>query len=388
MVPCGGMRITDSRTLEPDAAARRAGRLTIAATVLGSGAVFLEATVVNVAMPAVADAFNMGIGGVQWVVNGYLLTLGALMLLGGSLGDVHQRRVIFQIGLVGFAFASVVTALMPTPETLVVARVLQGAAGALLVPNSLAILDEQFTEEARGAAIGQWAGWSAISTAAGPLLGGWLVDALSWRWVFASGVPFALAAAVLAGRYVPDVNRGSAPPRSVDYPGAALVTLGLGGVVAALILGPEHGFASAGVRSALAAGVLLLAAFFAIERTRTDPLLRLDLFRSRQFSGANVATLFMYGALGAVFLFLVMQMQNVLGFSAVATGAALLPLNVLMLLISPRAGRLAHRWGARWPMTAGALVAGAGTVLLAGVGSGDAYVSDILPGVVLFGVGL
>ncbi len=354
---------------------------------LGSGAVFLESTVVNVGLPAVADAFGLGIGGVQWVVNGYLLTLSALMLLGGSLGDVHRRRLIFQIGLISFAVTSSVAALMPSAVTLVVARLAQGASGALLVPNSLALLDELFADEERGAAIGQWAGWSAVSTAAGPLLGGWLVDAVSWRLVFAAGAPLAIAAAVITARYVPDAVK--APERrSVDYLGAALATLGLGGVIGGLIAGQERGFERPEVMAALGLGVLLLLAFVRVQRRATDPILPLDLFRSRQFTGANLTTLLMYGALGGIFLFLMLQLQSVLGFSGLAAGASLLPINALMLLISPRAGRLAERWGARWPMAAGSLMAAAGSLLLAGVSPGDSYVSGVLPGVMVFGIGL
>jgi EmrB/QacA subfamily drug resistance transporter len=363
------------------------GRWTIAATVLGSGTVFLEGTVVNVALPAVADSFGLGLGGVQWIVNGYLLTLSALMLLGGSLGDVHRRRTIFQIGLLAFAATSLLAAFMPSATTLVIVRVVQGAAGALLVPNSLAMVDELFTEEERGTAIGKWAGWSAISTAAGPLLGGWLVDALSWRWVFASAAPMALIAAAISARHVPDAVADSQTRRSVDYVGGALATLGLGGLVAGLITGSERGFGGATLL-VLVVGVVLLVAFVAWQQRRADPLLPLNLFRSLQFSGANLATLFMYAALGAVFLFLVLQLQNVLHLSALETGAALMPINVLMLIISPRAGRLAERYGARWPMSAGALIAAVGTLLLSRVTPGDGYLTDVLPGVIVFGIGL
>ncbi|HEX2163550.1 MAG TPA: MFS transporter, partial [Thermoanaerobaculia bacterium] len=366
-----------------------AGRRVLAATVLGSGAVFLEGTVVNVAMPAMAADLGFGLAGVQWVINGYLLTLSALMLLGGSLGDVHRHRRVFLAGLVAFAAASLAAALMPTLGTLVAVRLIQGAAGALLVPNSLAIVDRAFAEEDRGAAIGHWAGWSGVSTAAGPLLGGWLVDAASWRWVFASAAPLALAAAWIAWRrWVPEPPGAAEERRSVDYAGAALATAGLAGLVGGLIVGTERGFGSPPVIAALAGGGLALAAFLLLQRRRRDPLLPLGLFRSRQFTGANLTTLCVYGALGTLFLFLALELQNVLGMSALAAGAALLPVNALMLALSPAAGRLASRTGPRLPMTVGPLVAAAGIALLAGVGESSGYWSGVLPGVVLFALGL
>jgi EmrB/QacA subfamily drug resistance transporter len=365
-----------------------AGRWTVAAAVLGSGAAFLESTVVHVALPAMARDFGLGIEGLQWVLNGYLLTLSALMLLGGSLGDVHRRRRIFILGLLGFAATSVLAALVPTLELLVVVRLLQGGAGALLVPNSLALLEVSFAEEDRGTALGTWAAWSGVSTALGPLLGGWLVDALSWRWVFAAAAPFAVAAAWVAARKVPGVQRAGVQARSVDYLGAALVTLGLAGVVGALIAGPGEGFTHPGVLLAGVGGAALLVAFGAVERRARDPLLPLSLFRSRQFTGANLTTLLIYAALGGLFFLLMLQLQNVLGYSALAAGAALLPVNALMLLLSPMAGRLAQRIGPRWPMTAGALVAAGGMLLLARVQPGATYLGSIFPGLGVFGLGL
>jgi EmrB/QacA subfamily drug resistance transporter len=374
----------------PPASARLstpAGRWIVAASVLGSGAVFLESTVVNVAMPAMAEGLGLGLAGVQWVINGYLLTLSSLMLLGGSFGDVYRHRRVFLVGLVGFAAASVAAALMPTLETLVAARLAQGAAGALLVPNSLAIVDRMFAEEERGAAIGHWAGWSGVTTAAGPLLGGWLVDAASWRWVFASAAPVALAAAwIVWRRWLPEppVSAG----RRVDYGGAALATTALGGLVAGLILGPGRGFGSPPVVAALAGGVVCLVGFVVVQRRRRNPLLPLELFGNRQFTGANLTTLCVYGALGTVFLFLVLQLQNVLGFSALAAGAALLPVNVLLVTVSPWAGRLAGRLGPRLPMTVGPLLAAAGIALLAQVAEGSGYWTGVLPAVALFALGL
>jgi MFS family permease len=268
--------------------------------------------------------------------------------------------------------------------------VAQGIFGALVVPNSLALLDELFADEERGSAIGQWAGWSAVSTAVGPLLGGWLVDAVSWRWVFAIVVPFAVAAATIAVAQVPAApsrREATRPPRAVDYPGAALASVGLGGLTAALVFAPRHGLSTL-VLGTGAAGVLGMAGFLLLERRTPQPLLPLHLFASRQFSGTNVVTLLVYTALGTFFFLFVLMLQNGLGLSALEAGASLLPLNALMLGLSPVSGRLAARFGSRVPMASGALLAAAGFVLLSRVRPDTPYLSGILPGVVVFGVGL
>ncbi len=373
------------------------GRWVVAGSVLGSGAVFLEGSVVNVALPAIARDFGLGIAGLQWISNGYLLTLSALMLLGGALGDRFRRSTVFAVGCVGFAVASAGCALAPGLAVLVAFRLLQGAAGALLVPNSLAMLETTFRGDERGTAIGRWAAWSAVSTAAGPLVGGWLVDAVSWRWVFASVIAFALAAAWVAARCLPRGD-GSASPVSrstgagVDYFGAALVTLGLAGIVWALIAGPDLGFAHPGVLAAGIGGITLLGAFVVAERRGArrgaTPLLPTAVFRSRQFTGANVTTLLVYAALGGLFFLLMPQLQGNLGYSALAAGAALLPVNVLMLVLSPIAGRVSARVGPRFPMAVGALVAGAGMLFFSRVRPGASYGGTVLPAAVIFGLGL
>lgn len=363
------------------------GRWVVLAGVLGSGAVFLEATAVNVALPAIGRDFGLGIEGVQWIVNGYLLSLSALMLLGGALGDAHSRRRVFMAGLLGFAVTSVLSAAAPNAAFLVGCRILQGACGALLVPNSLALVDTSMREQDRGAAIGRWAGWSAISTAGGPLLGGWLVDSLGWRWVFLIAVPFAAAAAWIAARKIPEPTRAAASG-PLDWIGALFAALGLAGIVFALVSGPRLGWRSPGILAAGLGGLAALAAFVIHERRAANPLLPLNLFRSRQFTGANLMTLFVYAALGGLFLFLVLQLQNVLGYSALAAGAALTPVNVLMLFGSPLAGRLGQRFGPRWPMTAGAVLAAAGMLLLARVDSGAGYLTTIVPALLVFGTGL
>jgi MFS family permease len=438
--------VTHSRTITDDATASgevlsldsAAGRWTVAASVIGSGAVFLESTIVTVALPAIGREFAVGLEGLQWILDGYLLTLGALMLLGGALGDSLDRRRVFAWGAAGFALITGLCAVIPVFSGFIVLRLLQGAAGALLVPNSLAILEASFTGEERGMAIGRWAGWSAISTAAGPLLGGWVVDALSWRWLFAFIAPVSLAAAWIALRRIPAVgrdangssraapqplrtndepsrgsasSRGEAPLRDgasshgeaplhgeasshaaafrrIDWLGAALATSGLGALVWALIEGPARGLTEPATIAAALGGLALLVAFVAVEKRSQHPLLPLGIFRSRQFTGANVVTLLVYAALGALFFLLILQLQNVLGYSALEAGASILPINVLMLALSSRAGRLSARIGPRLPMAGGAAVAGLGMLLIARVQPGTSYVETVLPGLVVFGLGL
>jgi len=295
------------------------------------------------------------------VINAYLLALGALTLLGGALGDRYGRRRLFVVGAIGFSVMTVGCAIAPGPLALLVLRFVQGAAGAMLVPNSLAMLEASFGEADRGTAIGRWAGWSGTSTAIGPLLGGWLIDAASWRWVFAAIAPVALVAAWLASDKSAPAERGGS--RHIDYVGAVLMVLGLGGVTAALIDGPRLGFGHPTILAMLAVGATLLVTFAVVERRSESPLLPPPLFRSRAFTGANVATVLMYAALGGVLLLLMLQLQGNMGYSALESGASLLPANALMLTLSPAAGRFAQRHGARGPMTAGALVAGVGMLL-------------------------
>lgn len=340
-----------------------------------------------VALPAIARDFQLGIAGLQWVVNGYLLTLSTLILLGGALGDRFSRRRVFVIGLAGFSAASIACALAPNLPLLVVARVLQGAAGALVVPNSLALLETTFSGAERGAAVGHWAAWSAVSAAFGPLAGGWLVDTASWRWVFVCIAPFAAAAVVAVGAEHDTRDSVAARP-DVDYAGAALVTLGLAGIVGALIVGPDAGFTSRGVLAAGMGGVALLLAFVAVEHRATSPLLPLDIFRERQFVGVNVTTLVVYAALSGLFFLLMLELQSVVGYSALQAGASLLPINVLMLVLSPVAGRAAARVGPRLLMTGGSLVAAAGMLLFTRVQPGARYATSVLPAAIVFGIGL
>ncbi len=362
-----------------------AGRWTVAAAVVGSGVVFVESTVVNVARPAMGRDLGLGVAGLQWIVNGYMVTLTALLLLGGALGDAAGQKRIFDAGLVAFAAGSLLCALAPTFPLLVAARLVQGAGGALLVPTSLALLDTAFVVEDRGEAIGSWAGWSAASTAIGPLVGGALVEVASWRWVFAAVVPLALAGLAISRRRVPSPPRR--PRQAVDAGGALLASGALGAVVWALIEGPERG-ATPAVLAAGGLGLALAAAFVVFEARRDDPLLPLGMFRSRQFAGANATTLLVYAALGALFFLLMVQLQGVLGYGGLAAGASLLPINVLMLLLSRRAGRWGERHGPHLPIAAGSLLAAAGLALFSRVGPGAGWVTHVLPATLVFGAGL
>ncbi|MEO7216986.1 MAG: DHA2 family efflux MFS transporter permease subunit [Gemmatimonadaceae bacterium] len=367
---------------------RSTERWTLIGSILGSGAVFIEGSVTNVALPAIARDLHLGIAGLQWTMNGYLLTMSALILLGGALGDRFSRRKIFGWGLIAFAIASLACAVAPNLILLVVARVLQGIAGGLLVPNSLALLESTFSGEARGTAVGQWASWSAVSTAIGPLLGGWVVDVTSWRFVFVISVPFAIAGAVAvmaAGRSIKETSRAE---DSVDYTGAALMTLGLAAIVAALILGPDRGFTSLYPLSLTVGGVALLIAFAVVEARARNPLLPPDIFASRQFVGVNATTFAVYAALSGLFFLLMLQLQNNLGYSALLAGASLLPINVLMLIISPLAGRWAERHGPRLPMAGGSFVAAVGMGLFVLVRPGANYMTSVFPAAVVFGIGM
>ncbi len=373
-----------------------AGRWIVLATVLATGTVFLESTVVSVALPAIARDLHFGLAGMQWVMNGYLLTLGALMLTGGALGDVVGYRRVLVWGLAAFIAGCAAAALAPTAPVLLAVRIVQGAAGALLVPNTLALLNASFDARDRGAAIGQWAAWSAISTALGPLVGGWIVQALSWRWVFGLPIPVAAAALWIAVRRVSpaaDDTRSPVPTDlhwtvRIDLVGALLVTAGLAALTWALVAAPARGMQGPAVLSAAAGGALLLALFAAHEARAPHPMLPLRLFRSWQFTGANAVTLVIYTALGALFFLLMIELERVLHYGALAAGASLLPINIAMLLVAPAGGRLGSRFGPRWPIAAGSLVAAAGMALLARVGTTGGYLTTVLPGVLVFGLGL
>ncbi|HEV2768648.1 MAG TPA: MFS transporter [Solirubrobacteraceae bacterium] len=363
------------------------GRWVLAVTVLGSGMGFLDATVVNVALPAIAADLDAGTAGLQWTVNGYLLTVAALILLGGSLADRLGRRRMFTFGVLWFTAASLLCALAPSVELLVVARVAQGIGGALLTPGSLAIIESSFRREDRARAIGAWSALTGIAAATGPLVGGYLIGALSWRWIFLINLPLGLLVAFLAARHVPE-SRDQDATGPLDLAGSALAALGLGGVTFALIGASERGYPPAAVLAAGLGGALALAAFVAVERRVADPMLPLAIFASRQFTAANMVTFAVYAALGTVFFFLVVYLQTSLGYSPLAAGAASLPVTMLMLLLSSRAGALAQRAGPRLPLTVGPLTLAAGMLLMLRIDPGDAYVTAVLPAVVVFGLGL
>jgi EmrB/QacA subfamily drug resistance transporter len=362
------------------------GRWVLLAAVLGSGIAFLDATVVNIALPALGKDLDASLGGLQWTVNAYTLTLASFILLGGSLGDRFGRRRIFLVGVVWFAAASLLCGLAPDVVTLALARALQGIGGALLTPGSLAMIQASFTEEDRPKAIGAWSGLGGVAGAIGPFLGGWIIEAANWRWVFFVNVPVAVAIVVVALRHVPETRNPDAAGR-FDLPGAALGALGLAGVTVALVQAGEGGAGGLVVVSAVL-GVVALAAFVAVERGSAAPMLPVQIFASRQFSATNAVTFAVYAALGGVFFFLIVHLQVVAGFAPIVAGSALLPVTVLMLLLSARAGALAQRIGPRLPMALGPLVCAGGLLLLSRVGAGASYLRDVLPAVVVLGLGL
>ncbi len=364
-----------------------AGRGTLLATVLGSGLVFIDGTVVGIALPAIADDLGATTAGLQWTVNGYALTLAALLLLGGSLGDRFGRRRIFLLGTVAFAVASLLCALAPSAGTLVAARALQGVGGALLTPGSLAILQSTFTHDDRARAIGAWSGLSGAAGAVAPFLGGWLVEAFGWRWVFGINLPLAALVVVVAMRWVPESADPAASPH-LDVRGTVLAAVGLGALTWALTAWSERGRLDAAVAGVGVAGLAAMAAFVLAEARSDHPALPLGLFRWRPFAATNLATLLIYGALSGAFFFLPITLQVVTGWSPLAAGISSLPVTVLMLLLSARAGALGSRIGPRIPMTVGPLVAAAGIALLSGIGTGTDYLTGVLPGITVFGLGL
>jgi len=362
------------------------GRWVVAAAVLGSGIAFLDGTVVNAALPAIANDLHANLGDLQWVLTGYLLTLGSLLVLGGSLGDRYGRRKIFRIGVVAFAATSLVCAVAPDIDSLIAARCLQGVAAALVVPNSLAIVSASFRPGDRGRAIGAWSGLGGIATALGPFIGGWLIDSVSWRLVFVINLPIAVAAVWIASVHVPESRDEHAGAR-LDVVGSLLLTVGLAGLVFALIEGPGHDWPVLSVALGVI-GVAALVAFLLVEARKENPMVPLRIFRSQQFSGANAVTFAVYAALGAVTFLLVVHLQTDLGYSALEAGASLLPITACMLLFSARAGALAQRIGPRLPMTLGPLVVAVGMVLLGRIEPGSTYWGTVFPALLVLGLGL
>lgn len=361
------------------------GKWVVTATVLGSGVAMINGTDVSVALPAIGSDLSADVAALQWILNGYMVTLAALILVGGSLGDRYGRRRIYLIGVGWFAVASLLCALAPTTGWLVVARILQGVGAALLTPGSLALLQSCFVPADRSTAIGAWSGLTGIAAALGPVLGGALVDGLGWRWVFALPIPLAAAAIWATLRHVPESRDPASPP--LDVAGAMLAVGALGAITYPIIAVPAAGWTAPNV-TLTALGAVLLAAFVVRERTAAHPMLPFSIFAARQFTAANAATFAVYAALGAVFFLLVVHLQTVVGYTATAAGAATMPIMALLLVGSPYAGRLAQRRGPRLPLTAGPVLLAAGMLMMGGIEAEDTYLTGVLPSLAVFGIGL
>jgi EmrB/QacA subfamily drug resistance transporter len=359
------------------------GKWLLLTTVLGSSMAMLDSTVVNVALPRIGQDLDADLAVLQWTVNAYMVTLAGLILLGGALGDRYGRRRIFVLGVVWFAVASLLCGLAPNAGVLVAARALQGVGGALLTPGSLALIQASFHPDDRGRAVGLWSGFGGVGAAVGPFLGGWLVDGPGWRWVFLINVPLALLCVPVALRHVPESASGSRG--RFDVLGATLGALALALVTYALI---EARAGTLTVVLTAGVGVLAAVAFVVVERRRPDPMMPPDIFASRQFTAVNLVTLCVYAAFGGFFFLSVIQLQVVSGYSALGAGTALLPTTVLMLLFSARAGELGEKIGPRIPLTVGPLLCAAGMLLMLRVGPDASYVVDVLPALLVLGLGM
>ncbi len=359
-------------------------RIALTASILGSGIVFVDGTIVNVALPSIRSSLHGTLADQQWIVEAYLLTLSSLLLVGGSLGDLFGRKRVFELGLVGFGACSLLCAISPSSGLLIGARAAQGVAGAMLVPSTLALIMDTFEERERAPAIGTWTAWTGVATVIGPLGGGALVQAASWRWIFAINLlPIAIALVLL--RRLPQDRRS---PGHVDWRGGVMCALGLGGPVFALIEQPSYGWGSAKVAGPLVAGLVLLVAFVVWERRAPEPMMPLHLFSNRNFAAGNLTTLALYGGLGVATFFVILFVQEVGGYSPIAAGMSLLPITVLIFALSRRFGALADRVGPHLFMSAGPIIAGLGLLLLMRTNASAAYGSTILPGVAVFGLGI
>ncbi len=362
-------------------------RWTLIVAILGLSIVIIDGTAVGVALPAIEEDLGATLADQQWIANAYLLTLAALLLVGGSLGDLYGRKRIYGLGLIGFGVTSLMCGLAPNVESLIAFRALQGATGALLVPGTLAIISAAFERHERGRAIGQWAAWSGLAAALGPVVGGGLVDALSWRWVFLINVPVIAVTLALCAWAVAE-SRDPTAGRTLDVPGVVLAAAGLGGITYGLIAAPSEGWSSPQVVVLLAGGTLMVIAFLVCEARSSHPLMPLHYFRQGNFAAANAATLTLYASLSGGFFFIPIFLQGVGGYSALEAGAVLVPVTVIMLVLSPRAGAWGDRLGPRWFMAAGPVVAAMGMLVLSRIEADADYLTTILPGLALFGLGL
>jgi len=366
----------------------RIKRLTLTATILGSAVALLDSTIVGVALPTIQRSLGGGLAGQQWISSAYLLTLGSLILVGGSLGDIYGERRVFALGVGGFGVASVLCALSPTIGVLTAARAVQGVAGALLTPSSLAVIVATFPEDERGAAIGTWTAFGAIAAVVGPLAGGELLALASWRWLFLINVPVVAACLALILTVIPATKRTRRQARRVDVPGALLCAGGFAGMVFALIEAPRLGWSDPEIAASLSGGVALLVAFVVREWLTRDPMLPLRMFRRRNFTVTNVETLVVYAGLAVFSFFLILFLQQVDGYSPLHSGLAMLPITIVLFSLSRYAGRLSARYGSRLFMAAGPLIASGGLLLALRIGRHPGYLSDLLPAVLVFALGL
>lgn len=361
-------------------------KLVVAVSILASFVAFLDGSVVNVALPAISKELGGGLATQQWVVDAYLLTLGSLILVAGSFSDIFGRKKVLQAGLIGFGITSVLCTVSPTATTLIILRALQGVAGALLVPSSLALIMSKFSGEAQGKAIGAWTGWTGMAFLIGPLVGGFLVDSLSWRYIFAINlIPIAITL-YLISLLNPEKSVKNKP--RVDVRGAVLGALGLGGPVYALIEKPNYGWSSPRVLIPLLAGIILLVVFVWQENRVKDPMLPLGLFRSRNFSVGNLATVSIYAGLSVATFLIIIFLQQVGGYNAIQSGLSIMPVTLIMFFLSPKFGALAGKYGPRLFMSIGPLIAAAGFLYFLRVDSSVNYWTQMFPGIVLFGIGL